>query len=82
MTWNYRICHRPSVAGSGYCIHEVYYDSKGRIEMITERPMTPNGDVPDDLYEDMALMWKAFDDEPINLDYMDKLLKRVKGKNQ
>lgn len=73
--WNYRVCHRPSVAGGGYNIHEVYYDNDGCIKLYSQNPIAPTGDIVDELYEDMACMWKAFDDEPLNLDYVDKLLK-------
>jgi len=78
MMWNYRVCHRPSVAGGGHQIHEVYYDSKGRIKLYSADPISPHGDIVDELYEDMACMWKAFDEEPLNLDHVDRLLKSRK----
>lgn len=78
MTWNYRICHRPSVTGGGFSIHEVYYDSEGRIKMYTERPVPPFGDIPDELYEDMCMMMDAFDKEPLNLDHIDRILRTKK----
>jgi hypothetical protein len=74
MTWNYRVCHRPSVAGGGHNIHEVYYDDKGRVKFYSERPVSAFGDDVQELYEDFANMWKAFDDEPLDLDRVDKKL--------
>lgn len=73
MAWNYRVCHRPSVTGGGYQIYEVYYDEKGEIDFYTTNPVTPFGDIVDELYEDVAKFWKAFDREPLNLDLIDKL---------
>ena len=72
MSWNYRVCFRPSVAGGGHQIHEVYYDDKGRIEFYSQRPVSSFGDDTDELYEDFANMWKAFDKEPLDLDRVDK----------
>lgn len=78
MSWNYRICHRPSVPGGGYQIHEVYYDDDRRVTMYTERPVSAHGDIVDELYENMCMMMDAFDKEPLNLDYIDKLLRTKK----
>ena len=76
MTWNYRVCHRPSVTGGGFQIHEVYYDEDMRIQLYSERPVTAFGEIPDELYEDMCKMMDAFDKEPINLDHLDRVMKR------
>lgn len=85
MSWNYRLCHRPSIAGGGYHIHEVYYDDQGYIEFYTVNPATPHGDIPDETYEDFCNMMKAFDEEPLNLDYLDRVFKtqaKQKAKGQ
>lgn len=74
MSWNYRVCYRPSVAGGGHNIHEVYYDDKGRVKMYSKHPISAFGDDVDELYEDFAAMWKAFDEEPLDLDRLDKKL--------
>ncbi len=78
MSWNYRLCHRPSIPGGGYNIHEVYYDDQGYIELYTDRPVSPHGDIPDETYEDICNMIKAFDEEPLNLDYIDRILRNQK----
>lgn len=72
MSWNYRVCFRPSIPGGGHQIHEVYYDDEGRIKFYTERPVSAFGDDKEELYEDFAKMWKAFDEEPLDLDRVDK----------
>jgi len=72
------VCHRPSVAGGGYQIHEVFYEDDGSIKYYTERPVTAHGDITDELYEDMCMMMNAFDKEPLNLDYIDYLWKKKK----
>jgi len=72
MSWNYRVCYRPSCEVPSYYIHEVYYDDKGRIKFYSSSPITPFGDDTDELYEDMALMWKAFDKEVLDLDRLDR----------
>jgi len=73
MAWNYRVCYRPSVTGGGYQIHEVFYDEDGGIKFYSAKPVSPHGDIVDELYEDVAKFWKAFDREPLNLDLIDKL---------
>jgi hypothetical protein len=55
-------------------IHEVYYDDEGRIKFYTEKSVAAFGDDKEELYEDFAKMWKAFDEEPLDLDRVDKKL--------
>lgn len=76
MSWNYRVCHRPSVPGGGHQIHEVYYDDRGRIKFYSNNPISAFGDDKDELYEDFANMWKAFDEDVIDLDRLDRKLLR------
>ena len=71
MKRNYRLCYRPSQAPTLH-IHEVYYDSQDRVVLYDEKPSVAFGDDRDELYECAAEMWKAFDDEPLDLDRMDK----------
>ena len=75
MSWNYRVCHRPTVPGGGYSIHEVYYDDEGRISMYSKNPITPFGDLPEELEMDKGQMIDAFNQEPLNLNYVDHLIK-------
>jgi len=75
MSWNYRVCHRPTVPGGGYSIHEVYYDDEGRISMYSKNPITPFGDLPEELEIDMGQMIDAFNLEVLNLNYVDHLIK-------
>lgn len=74
MRWNYRVCYRPSSEVPSYYIHEVYYDDKGRIKHYSSKPIVPFGDDCDELYEDIANMWKAFDKETLDLDRVDRKL--------
>jgi len=77
MSWNYRIAHRPKTDPLlGYQIHEIYYDDKGNVKFYSTNPVTAFGDIPDELYEDMCNMMRAFDEEPLNLDHVDYLLTR------
>jgi len=52
----------------------VYYDDEGRIKFYTEKSVAAFGDDKEELYEDFAKMWKAFDEEPLDLDRVDKKL--------
>lgn len=77
MSWNYRIGHRPKTEPLlGHMIYEVFYDEEGQVKMYAVNPVSPFGDIPDELYEDMCNMMRAFDEEPLNLDYIDYLLER------
>jgi hypothetical protein len=75
MSWSYRVCHRPSIPGGGFQLHEVYYDKDMHITMYSKNPITAFGEIPDELYEDMCKMMDAFDKEPLNLDHVDYLLR-------
>jgi hypothetical protein len=78
MIWNYRVTHRPKSAPlEGFQIREVYYDERGRVKFYTKNPATPFGDINEELYEDFCAMMKAFDEEPLNLDHQDYLIKLV-----
>lgn len=72
MSWNYRVCHRPSVTGGGYEIHEVYYDEDGSVKFYSSNPCPAHGDIVDELYLDMKMMMDALDLDPIDLDKLDK----------
>ena len=71
MKRNYRLCYRPSEAPTHH-IHEVFYDDQDRVILYEREPAVAFGDDVDELYEQTAEMWKAFDDEPLDLDRMDK----------
>lgn len=71
MTWNYRICFRPSDREMGFNMHEVYYDEKGEVKLYTQRPCEPWGNSPDELYECMKKMMDAFDLDVLDLDELD-----------
>ena len=80
-TNEYRLVHRPkSEPLLGYWISEVWYDEEGRVVLYGDAA-TPEGDIPDEAYENICNMMKAFDNEPLNLDYVDYLLK-VKWENE
>jgi len=71
MKRNYRLCYRPSTSPTHH-IHEVFYDDQDRVILYEREPAVAFGDDRDELYERCAEMWKAFDDEPLDLDRMDK----------
>ena len=83
-TNEYRLVHRPkSEPLLGYWISEVWYDEEGRVVLYGDAA-TPEGDIPDEAYENICNMMKAFDQEPLNLDYVDYLLLRKfeEGRNE
>lgn len=78
MSWNYRVCHRPSVTGGGYQIHEVYYEDDGEIKFYSSKPIAAHGDISEELYQDMCMMMDAFDKDPLDLDALDKMFETSK----
>jgi len=58
MTWNYRVIRRPDPSGAPdrFGIHEVYYDTSGRIEWWTEESCDPFGESLAELKADMEMM--------------------------
>lgn len=55
--WNYRVIESEEV----FCIHEVYYNSKGEITAFSEDPITPLGDTLDELKGDLEYYLQALD---------------------
>ena len=76
MNWSrkYRVCHRPTIPGGGYAVHEVYYDDDGRVTMYSKQPVSPWGDIPEELEMEMGQIIDAFNDEPLNLNRLDHLI--------
>ena len=53
MTWNYRIVKYSD--GSGYGLHEVYYDRRGCETKMTAEPATFVGDTDKDVISSLVL---------------------------
>lgn len=70
MSWNYRIMRRKSEADEyEYGIYEVFYNEAGEVKGYTENSLTPVCDSAEGLFEEMQIMFKAFENE--TLDYRD-----------
>jgi len=76
MDWNYRVCHRPNSAVPSMAIHEVYYDKDGDICWYSKTPIVPFGDFETELYEDVLKMMTAFDYPNLDLNKVDRIIKR------
>ena len=57
-------------------IHEVFYDNHYDIVGYEKAPAIAFGDITEELYENFCEMMKAFDEEPLNLDYVDYLIEQ------
>jgi len=53
MNWNYRIVKYKN--GSGFGLHEVFYNKEGATSGITESPVKFAGDTPQAIREDLEL---------------------------
>jgi hypothetical protein len=61
MSWNYRVVKRTDKAGFDYYgIHEVYYNKRGEICLISEDAIAPSGEDFDELRADVNNMQGAF----------------------
>jgi len=49
MFWNYRVLEHDKM----FYIHEVYYNDNGDITAISEDPMHPHGETPEELKNDL-----------------------------
>jgi len=60
--WNHRIIHKhhEQTDEHTYHVHEVYYDDSGNIDKWTISPVTPMGETPYELREDIRYFIKAF----------------------
>ena len=61
-----------------YEIREVFYDNHYDVIGYEKAPAVAFGDIKEELYENFCEMMKAFDEEPLNLDYVDYLLMQKK----
>lgn len=53
MSWNYRIVKYSD--GSGFGLHEVYYDSEGKEKAMTDKPAGFVGDTPEEIKDVLAM---------------------------
>jgi len=62
MAWNYRVVKHISHPehGDEYAIFEVYYDKRGKPEMMSFDPIAPHGETVDELKDDLDRMIEAF----------------------
>ena len=65
MSWNYRIMRRNGIDLCGveyewFELHEVYYDSDGKVDGYTIDAIAPGGDDINELKENLFQMMKAF----------------------
>ncbi len=61
MSWNYRVIKRTDKGGFDYYgVHEVYYNKRGEICLISEDHIAPFGDSFDELRGDVSRMFEAF----------------------
>ena len=69
MYWNNRVIRTKTNFNNEevemYTIHEVYYDSKDRIEAWTSKEVAPYGESLEELREDLLRMLRAVDETPV-----------------
>ena len=60
--WNYRVIrhHHSETDSVTYHVHEVYYREDGGIEGWTQEPVTPMGEMAEELREDIRYFLHAF----------------------
>lgn len=75
VVWNYRVAFRPNSEDTSYSIHEVYYDDEGRVTLYSVAAMAAIGDTLEECEVDLSHMHDAFNLEPLNLNYVDHLIK-------
>jgi hypothetical protein len=69
--WNNRIIRHKHPKGDWYAIHEVFYDSKGNPEFVTQEPIDVSGESVKDLLLGLKHIYKdahKFKDEVLDFD--------------
>ena len=82
MIRNYRVCFRAKAPLPTHEIHEVFYDNHYEVVFYTAEPAVAFGDIQEELYENFCEMMKAFDEQPLNLDHIDYLMKVRKNERE
>lgn len=67
MTWNHRVVRHHDKLGTSYMVHEVYYNSKDEVTMMTQDPDYPCGESIEELQQDIE-RFKLATKQPV-LDY-------------
>lgn len=73
----YRVCFRPSSGVPTFQIHEVFTE-EGIIKHYSQTPVTPFGDDFEEIYTDLKRMMDCIDQPPLDLDMVDREIKRRK----
>lgn len=73
MSWNYRLVkkefkHEGKVLDTCYYIVEAFYDSNGKVTMITQEPEGPSGENISDLLASYIMLAEAFKAPILNFD--------------
>ena len=63
-------------------IHEVFYDNHYEVIGYEKTPAIAFGDITEELYENFCEMMKAFDEQPLNLDHIDYLMRVRKNERE
>lgn len=66
--WDYRVIRKVQGGIEDYEIHEVYYRPDGTIEAITENPVIPYGETPEELKKDILMQLQGLDKPVLDFD--------------
>jgi len=79
MKREYRLAKRSTDIVPSYGIYEVFYDDEEQISFYTSQPITPWGDIPEEIEHLTYQMLKAFDKPPLELDTIDRIIYKKKN---
>lgn len=66
--WDYRVIRKVQDGFESYGIHEVYWRSDGTVEAITENPVIPYGETPEELKKDILMQLQGLDKPVLDFD--------------
>ena len=71
-TWNHRVMRRVTKYGTYYGVHEVYYDSEGKVDGYTMHPVNIAGESVEEIKEYLEMILNCLDKEILDYEEEEK----------
>lgn len=71
-TWNHRVMRRTTKYGTYYGVHEVYYDSEGKVDGYTIHPVSVAGESVEEIKEYLQMILNCLDKDILDYEEEEK----------
>lgn len=71
-TWNHRVMKRVTKYGTYYGVHEVYYDSEGKVDGYTTHPVSVAGESIEEIKQYLEMILNCLDKDILDYEEEEK----------